>query len=82
LVSTEDLLAFLFRVAIGLGVLRAALGAVFAQKALFSVRGHPIANDIFALAIAAGKLNRNHEARVPHLPGLIHYLRRISDAFI
>jgi hypothetical protein len=41
---------------------------------LFAVRGHPVADDIFAVAMAAHKLNRNHGARVPYLPRLIHYL--------
>jgi hypothetical protein len=38
LVSTEDFLALLFSVAVGLGVLAAVLAAGFAQKALFAKR--------------------------------------------
>jgi hypothetical protein len=56
-------------------VLAAALAAGFAQKALFAVRGHPVADDVFAGAMAARKLNRNAgrpiEAMIPKLDEMI-----------
>ena len=64
MVSAEDFLALFFGVAVRLGVLAAALGAVFRKKASFGVRGHGVADDVFAGAMAARKLNRNHVGRV------------------
>jgi hypothetical protein len=50
-----------------LGILAGILAAILAQKALLGVGGHPVANDVFAAAVATGNPNRNHvrECTVP-----------------
>lgn len=74
-VSSQNLFALRFRVAVRLRVVPAAPATVVTEVSLLAVSGQAVPDNVFAAAVRAGNHLRNHRRRLPSLTRLNHYHR-------